>query len=128
MCALSLASLSACGHGDDREQIRSVSERFNRAIAREDGAAACRRLSDDAVKALRAQEKKACPEAILGLRLTPGGIARVQVFVTSAKVDLVSGKSAFLDRRAEGWRLSAIGCSPEEGKPTDRPYDCELEA
>jgi hypothetical protein len=127
-CLLPLFALSACGQAEDRDQVRSVTERFNRALAREDGAAACRELSEDTVKALRAEEKKPCPAAILGLSLEPSRTARVQVFVTSAKVDLDSGESAFLDRSAEGWRLSAIACAPKEGKPADRPYDCELEA
>jgi len=127
-CTLPLLALAACGQADDRDQVRSVSERFNRALAHEDGPAACRELSEDTVKSLRSQEKTPCPEAILGLSLEPSRTARVQVFVTSAKVDLVSGESAFLDRSAEGWRLSAIACEPKEGKPADRPYDCELQA
>ncbi len=127
-CTLPLLTLAACGQADDRDQVRSVSERFNRALAREDGTAACMELSEDTVKSLRSQEQKPCPEAILGLSLEPSGTARVQVYVTSAKVDLDSGESAFLDRSAEGWRLSAIACAPREGKPADRPYDCELQA
>jgi hypothetical protein len=43
-------------------------------------------------------------------------------------VTLSSGETAFLDQGHEGWRLSAIGCEPENGKPADRPYDCELES
>ena len=127
VCAL-LLGLSACGQGDDRDQVRSVSEGFNRALAGEDGGAACEELSEDTVKALQSQEKKPCPEAILGLGLKPGDTVHVEVFVTSAKVDLDSGQSAFLDRDAEGWRLSAVACAPKEGKPSDRPYDCELQA
>jgi hypothetical protein len=126
--ALPLLAFAACGQSDDRNQIRSVTERFNRALEDEDGSAACGQLSGPTVTELRSQEKKPCAEAILGLGLKPAGTARVQVFVTSAKVDLESGDSAFLDRSAEGWRLSAVACRPEEGKPADRPYDCELQA
>jgi hypothetical protein len=43
-------------------------------------------------------------------------------------VDLTSGQSMFLSRTELGWRLSAVGCEPQAGKPADRPYDCELEA
>jgi hypothetical protein len=46
----------------------------------------------------------------------------------NAMVELSSGETAFLDQGEEGWRLSAIGCKPEGGKPADRPYDCELES
>ena len=27
-----------------------------------------------------------------------------------------------------GWKIGAVGCRPEEGKPRDRPLDCEVEA
>jgi len=52
----------------------------------------------------------------------------VEVFATNAKVDLSSGESAYLSPEPAGWKLSAIGCKPEEGKPRDRPLDCEVEA
>ena len=52
----------------------------------------------------------------------------VHVFVTSAKVDFSTGESVFLDEGPGGWKLSAIACRVTEGKPRDRPLDCEVEA
>jgi hypothetical protein len=52
----------------------------------------------------------------------------VEVYVTNAKADLESGESAYLLQTQDGWRISAVGCTPEGGKPADRPYDCELQA
>lgn len=39
-----------------------------------------------------------------------------------------SGESVFLDKGPDGWKLSAIACKVEDGKPRDRPLDCEVEA
>jgi hypothetical protein len=55
-----------------------------------------------------------------------GQIERVEVYATNA--NLTSGESAFLSPDRGEWKLSAIGCKPEEGKPRDRPLDCEAEA
>ena len=58
----------------------------------------------------------------------PGPIDRTEVFITNAKVDLATGESAFLSREEDGWKLSAIACRAEKGKPADRPFECEAEA
>jgi hypothetical protein len=124
------AALAAagCGRDGDREEVRSVTQGFFAALGAGDGAGACARLSEDTVTALESQEQEDCAQAVTGLQLEGGAPTRVQVYVTSAKADLRSGESAFLDRTAAGWRLSAVGCKPVGGKPADRPYDCELEA
>jgi hypothetical protein len=120
-------SLSGCGTADDRGQVRAAAQRFFVDLQRGDGAAACRELSEEAIKRLIQEEQAPCAEAVTRLHVAPGGVARVEVFVTNGKVDLVNGASAFLDRSPDGWKLSAVGCRPQ-GKPADRPYDCELEA
>jgi hypothetical protein len=43
-------------------------------------------------------------------------------------VDLAGGESAFLAPEQGTWKLSAVGCAPEAGKPHDRPFECEVEA
>ena len=47
---------------------------------------------------------------------------------TAAKVDLSGGESVFLGREEDGWKLSALACKAEEGKPADRPWECEVES
>ena len=47
---------------------------------------------------------------------------------TSAKVDLTRNESAFLNREDGDWRISALACTPIEGKADEEPYDCEVEA
>jgi len=121
------ALLASCGTADDRAASRAVVERFGAALQRGDGAAACALLSQDAIKALEQQEGKPCPDAVTSLKLGGRTVTRVQVYVTNAKVDLAGGASAFLGRATDGWRLSDVGCRPSEGKPADRPLDCDLE-
>jgi len=41
---------------------------------------------------------------------------------------LSSTESAYLSEEPDGWKLSAVGCLPKEGKPRDRPLDCEVES
>jgi hypothetical protein len=119
---------AGCGVRDDRRQVRAVTDRFSSAIASKDGAAACAALSEDTAKQIESQESKPCPSAIVGLGLPTSRAVRVQIFLTSAKVDLAGGATAFLGRTKSGWKLSAIGCKAAQGKPRDRPFECEVEA
>ena len=127
--ALAIAvAAPGCGRSDDRAAVRSATQAFYDAIRADDGPAACERLSEDAVAQLESQSGQACGEAVTRLRYEGGRIERVEVYVTNAKVDLSSAESAFLSEEPGGWKLSAIGCTPEDGKPRDRPLDCEVEA
>jgi hypothetical protein len=122
------AALVGCGTSDDRAEARGVVERFYDAVRHEDGDAACALLSDAARKAVESQSGEACAAAITRLDYAGGAIARAQVFVTSARVDLGGGESAYLDRGADGWRISAVGCKAQEGLSSEVPMDCEAEA
>ncbi len=128
VAAACAVALSACAQSDDRDQVRDVAARFSAALADGDGAAACGQLSAAAVEALEQDEREACAEAVTSLPLEAGGVAQVRVYVTNAQVVYASGERAYLDRSADGWRLSAVGCRFEHGKPRSRPATCELEA
>lgn len=119
---------AGCGRSDDRAAATAVAERFFAAIGSGDGAAACDQLSGDTRKALEDGEQEPCREAIGGVKIDPGRLEAIEVFSTSAKADLGNGESAFLSLTAEGWRLSAAGCTRGDGPPADEPMDCELEA
>ena len=131
--ALVLALLASwvaagCGTADDRDQARAAVERFYAAIGEDDGEGACDELGESLVEEVESQTGRSCPEAITGFEYEGGSVASTEVYVTNAKVDLGSGESAFLGREADGWKLSAIGCKAEDGKPGDRPFDCEVES
>ena len=116
-----------CGRADDRKTVGAVTERFLGAVSDGNGQRACAQLSDGAQQALEQDESKPCPEAVRELddEIQPSAVTRAQVFVTTAKVDLADGQSAFLELTARGWRVAAAGCRPAG---PDEPYQCVLEA
>jgi hypothetical protein len=120
-------ALAGCGTSDDREQVSDAVARFYDALAQDDGAAACRELSEPLGEALEEQEGKDCAEAVTELELEGRALLRVEVAVTNAKVDLAPRETAFLSRGPSGWKLSALGCA-HGGRPADHPYECEVEA
>lgn len=120
--------MAGCGTSNDANQARQVVQRFYDAVRHDRGALACAQLSQDTVKELESTSGQSCRGVIARLSYDGGAIVATQVFATSAKVDLRSGEVAFLDREPEGWRISAVACKPQEGKPHDRPFDCEAEA
>jgi hypothetical protein len=122
-----LLSLGAagCGASDRESDAATVAERFHAALELRDGEAACAELSEETASKLEQQEEKPCEEAVLALELPRGGTtAETGVYVTSAIVDLVEGGTTFLDEGADGWKVSAAGCTPTA---PNLPYDCVLE-
>jgi hypothetical protein len=114
---------AACG--DRADDATTVVERFQAALGARDGAAACARLNDETSSALEREEGKPCDQAVLELDLPTGTrLGATRVYVTSAEVTLPGGGALFLDEAADGWEISAAGCTPTE---PGRPYDCELE-
>ena len=125
-----LASILAagCGTAGDRTEARAVVERFYDAVRQGDGEGACVQLSAAAAERLEQQSGQGCEEAVTRLDYVGGAIVGAEVYVTGAKVDLRGGESAFLDKDSTGWRITAAGCRPEQGRPRERPWTCELEA
>ena len=130
VCAVAVGALAltGCGRGTDETATRTVTQRFLDALSHHDGALACAQLSSATQSEVESQEHRRCPIAILNLNLNTARILRVAVYLTSAKVDLADGESVFLDQSSQGWELSAVGCKPQGGKPTNEPYDCDLKA
>jgi hypothetical protein len=126
--AAAFVALAGCGTSGDRADSGAVVARFYDAVRHHDGKVACEQLSAPAVRALQSQSGQSCESAVTRLDYEGGAIERTQVFVTSARVDLRGGESAFLDREPEGWRIAAVACKAEEGPPNEHPMDCEVEA
>jgi hypothetical protein len=125
---LAAIALTGCGQSANRDDVRAVTDRFSAAVASHDGAAACAQLSENTLKQLEQTEKASCPQAVGSVGLTRSRIARVQVYVTNAKVDFTDGASDFLEDTAEGWKLSALGCRPTQGDPREHPLGCAVES
>jgi hypothetical protein len=126
LCLLLLAA--GCGQADDRDQVRETVERFYSALGDGRPEAACDELGEAALEQLESQSGQPCEGVIARLPFEGGDITNTEVWITNAKVDLQGGESAFLSRERDGWKLSAIACMPEKGKPADRPLECEVES
>lgn len=124
--SLAILVLGGCGTSDDRDQARGVVTRFYTALDAHRPQVACAQLSNAAVQVLEQQEGRSCARAVGSLDLQGAPIVATNVYVTSAKVDLRGGESAFLGRESDGWKLNAVGCKPQDGKPRSRPLTCEL--
>ena len=127
---LLLAALAAggCAPDADSDTARTVTTRFLGAVGSGDGELACAQLSPNARAQLEKEEQRECREAVTDLKVEPGSVTKVQVYALNAIVDLSSGESAFLEKGSQGWRLDAVGCQPQKGKPSDVPYDCQLQS
>jgi hypothetical protein len=124
-----LALLAAgCGTSDDRDEARATVERFYEAIRADDGEAACEELGDGLLEQVQSQTQQSCRGVITRFEYEGGDVTDTEVYITNAKVDLGNGESAFLSREDDGWKLSALACKAEEGKPADRPWECEVES
>ena len=122
---LVLLALAASGCGADDDTVRATATRFVEAVAAGDGATACAQLTPDTRAALEKESGHRCREAAADLSdaLEPGSVTSVEVYVGNAIAELSSGEAAFLEEGAEGWRVSAAGCTPRN----QEPYDCRLE-
>jgi hypothetical protein len=125
LVACAITALAGCGASDRKPDAAGVAERFQAALEKHDGAAACAELSDETKSKLEQQEKSPCEQSIFRIQLPEGGIAdKTSVYITSASVDLTTGGTTFLDEGPDGWKISAAGC---ELTTADQPLQCELE-
>jgi hypothetical protein len=120
--ALVLVALAGCGSAGDRGDVERAAVSFYRAVAAHDGTAACAELSTSAQGTIAP-----CARAVTGLDLHGGRVVRTRVYMTNALVELSGGDKVFLGREPDGWKVEAAGCNFDEGKPSDRPADCEIE-
>jgi hypothetical protein len=121
-------ALAACGTSDDREQARATVERFYDAIRAERGLEACEQLTAATLDAVEQQSGQPCRAVITRFEYGGGAVVRTQVAINSARFDVRTCESAFLEREPEGWRISAVGCRPVASRPDDEPWDCEAES
>lgn len=120
-CTAVLLVATACGSPADEAAERQASA-LRSAVAGRDGDAACAALSARTASELEESSGKPCPEAILEEELpTEGQVTRVRVFGTMAEVEY-DAETVFLSHYAEGWRVSAAGCTPTPSGI----YDCAV--
>jgi hypothetical protein len=125
---LLLTALAGCGTADDRTQARATVERFYDAVRSGDAASACEEVGEGLLEAIESATQQSCRGVITRFEYEGGEVTGTEVYMTAAKVDLSGGESVFLSREDAGWKLSALACRAEEGKPADRPWECEADA
>ncbi|MEU0268669.1 hypothetical protein [Nocardioides sp. NPDC006303] len=113
--------LTGCGSGQD-QAVRDSAAAFQDAVAAQDWARACALLAPETRSELESAAKLPCDDALAEEDLpAPGVPDDVDVFGTMAEVRY-QGETLFLTRFADGWRMFAAGCTPQQPKP----YDCAV--
>jgi putative lipoprotein len=123
-----VTAVAGCGRSGDRDEARAAAERFYEAVRQDRGEVACAELSEATASAVADESGQPCAAAITDADYASGAVVGVEVYITSARVELRGGESAFLDRGPDGWRISAVACRAQDGPPSVVPMDCEVEA
>lgn len=115
--------LAGCGSAaDDPAAARAA--HFYAALSAGNAAGACADLAPRARAALVEQKGAPCEQVILDQDIpTVAGRGTVRVYGSMAQVRHFD-ETAFLSRFRDGWRVTAVGCTPTPG---DLPYDCVIE-
>ena len=120
---LALSTVGACaGQGNtENGNAEAAGLRFSQSIEA-DPARACDLLAPGTRKAIEDAEGP-CPGALSGhLESASGPAESTEVYGKNAIVRL-SSDTIFLARFADGWRVTAAGCTRQ---PDGRPYDCTI--
>jgi hypothetical protein len=122
--AVLLTVLSGCSSlAPAADSAVAVAENFHRAVAVDDGPAACALMAPDTVAVVEQDSGRSCPEAVLGEDLPDGGrVVDRQAFGQLAQV-VMTGDVVFLAAFGDQWRVTAVGC----GHRDNRPYHCMIE-
>lgn len=119
---LGVGLVTGC-NGPGADQASQVAVSFEQ-LAGSDGAQACDLLSGQARAAVEKAAKKPCAEALPDEDLpAASSVQSVQVWGHDAQV-MLAGDVVFLARYAEGWKVTAAGCTP--GSQPDEPFDCDV--
>ena len=120
--AVTAAVLSLCSCGNVATgEVESVAADF--AAAADDPAARCALLAPTTLTSFEQDEAEPCEDAVEQLPVGSGEVTTVEVWGEEAQVRLADD-TLFLTHTADGWRISAAGCTPQGA---ELPYDCEVE-
>jgi hypothetical protein len=119
-CALIALALGGCGRGADERTVGSVTAALLQAVEARTAAVACAQLTSAAVRSSRARRASPAAQAVTSVQASPGPVRRAAVYITSAKVDLTKRRERLPQPDLAGWKLSAVGCKPQAGKPADQ--------
>ncbi|MBT2444327.1 hypothetical protein J7E93_30385 [Streptomyces sp. ISL-36] len=116
------ASLAGCADVDDRAAAaETAAVRFTAALAEPGTGGACDALAPATREEL--EQEGPCPQALASLGLDPdvGRVVGADVYGSQARV-VFERDNVFLASFPEGWKVTAAGCTPRQG----RPAQCEV--
>lgn len=121
---VSLIAVSGCSSGNEDAATRAA-EQLHSSLRDQDGAAACDVLSDDVQQELAESEGASCATAVMEAGLPDSGrVTGVEVYGTAAQVRFSDDEDVvFLGEFADGWKVTAAGCTRQAGAP----YDCQVQ-
>jgi hypothetical protein len=122
--ALVLTLLAACASlAPDTAAAAAAAIEFHRALADDDGAAACATLAPATVESLEDDSGTPCVEAVLDEDLPPAErVISSQAFGQGAQV-VLDNDVLFLAAFGDRWLITAAGCQARD----NRPYQCSIE-
>jgi hypothetical protein len=113
--------LAGCGTGQRERESMAAAREFLAAIDAGDTGAACAMIAPRTREDLEFSEKSSCEEALGGLELSGEAVHAAAVWSDRAQVH-GDNDTLFLAQFADGWKISAAGCTPQG----ERPYECLL--
>jgi hypothetical protein len=121
--ALTLAA-SCSARTAEEPRVRDVAVTFYKALAEQNGVAACALLAPDTSRALEKSAKQPCDQAVTDQELPDalGNVNDTEVHGSEGRV-AAEGDTVFVSDFGGTWRIVAVGCSSRG----DLPYDCEIE-
>jgi hypothetical protein len=121
--AMAVGGLSSCGDGQDGAVTRTA-DSYAKALADQDGAAACSVLAPPTRSELEESSGQSCAKAVLDEAKTDlGSLQQVRAYGTMAEASF-AGDTVFLTRYQSGWRVLAAACRPPSGAGA---YDCDVQ-
>lgn len=116
--------LAGCGAVHSREAAAATAaQRFRAAISEDAGRAACDLLAPGTRRELEQARDQPCRRAVVAEGIPEGHSAALgsDVYGDQARVRF-DGDTLFLAGFADGWRVTAAGCTPRG----ELPYDCTI--
>jgi hypothetical protein len=122
--AITLAA-SCSARTTEEPRVRAVAVTFYKALAEQDGVAACAVLAPETFRELEKSAKQPCDRAVTDQDLPDalGNVNETKVHGNEGRV-AAEGDTVFVSDFGGTWKIVAVGCSSRG----DLPYDCEIEA
>lgn len=115
--------VAGCGSAGERSaDVRRAVGRFENAVGQGDAAGMCAALAPGTAQELESSQKSRCVK-IIGDEAVPAGgqIRSVDVYGHQARA-VLDRDTLFLSQFPGGWKVVAVGCTPQPGKP----YECAV--